>query len=147
MGEQKMRSDIKCGSALVLLAAIGLASSALLTPASAEDDVKIGFATAMSGIFEAYDQEGVGMAEVFINDINAKGGILGKKVTAIKVDTKSDRVQGTQAGAEVVAAGAKLVVVTCDYDFGSPAAVQAQKAGIVSVSLCAGDPKMGPVGV
>jgi branched-chain amino acid transport system substrate-binding protein len=145
--ESKMQRDIKRRTAQTLLAAIGLWSSGLLAPAYAEDDVKIGFATAMSGIFEAYDQEGVGMAEVFINDINAKGGILGKKVTAIKVDTKSDRVQGTQAGAEVVAAGAKLVVVTCDYDFGSPAAVQAQKAGIVSVSLCAGDPKMGPVGV
>ncbi|HTV28532.1 MAG TPA: ABC transporter substrate-binding protein [Xanthobacteraceae bacterium] len=142
-----MGSDRKLGTAQVLLAAIGLVSSALLTPALAEDGVKIGFATAMSGIFQPYDAEGVGMAEVFINDINAKGGILGKKVTSIKVDTKSDRVQGAQAGAEVVAGGAKLVVVTCDYDFGSPAAVQAQKAGLVSVSLCAGDPKMGPVGV
>jgi branched-chain amino acid transport system substrate-binding protein len=141
-----MRSNVKLGTAQVFLVAIGLVSSGLAAPAMA-DDVKIGFATAMSGIFQPYDEEGVGMAEVFINDINAKGGVLGKKIAAIKVDTKSDRVQGAQAGAEVVAAGAKLVVVTCDYDFGSPAAVQAQKAGIASVSLCAGDPKMGPVGV
>ena len=43
--------------------------------------------------------------------------------------------------------GADLVFVTCDYDFGAPAALQAQKAGKISVFLCAEDPKAGIVGV
>jgi branched-chain amino acid transport system substrate-binding protein len=40
-----------------------------------------------------------------------------------------------------------VVVVSCDYDFGAPAALQAQHAGVISVSICAGDPKMGVIGV
>jgi branched-chain amino acid transport system substrate-binding protein len=87
------------------------------------------------------------MAELWIEQTNAKGGLLGKKLKAVYADTKSDRAQGTKAGQAVLSGGAVVVVVSCDYDFGAPAALQAQHAGIISVSLCAGDPKMGVVGV
>jgi len=46
-----------------------------------------------------------------------------------------------------VQAGAALAFVTCDYDYGAPAALQAQRAGIMSVFLCAEDPKAGILGV
>ena len=62
-------------------------------------------------------------------------------------DTKSDRSEGVKAGRTVLEEGAVVVVVSCDYDFGAPAALQAQKAGVISVSICAGDPKMGVLGV
>ncbi|OJU80785.1 MAG: hypothetical protein BGO11_19475 [Solirubrobacterales bacterium 70-9] len=35
------------------------------------------------------------------------------------------------------------MLVSCDFDFGSPAATVAQKAGVVSISLCASSPKFG----
>jgi branched-chain amino acid transport system substrate-binding protein len=39
------------------------------------------------------------------------------------------------------------MLVTCDYDFGAPAANVAQKAGKVSFTLCASSPKFGVQGI
>jgi len=47
----------------------------------------------------------------------------------------------------VIQRGADLVVTTCDYDMGAPAALEAAKAGRISWSLCAEDAKMGVQGV
>jgi hypothetical protein len=53
--------------------------------------------------------------------------------------------RGSQSGTG--SQGADLVVGTCDYDFGAPALLQAQKAGKISVFLCAEDAKAGVAGV
>lgn len=126
---------------LLLVAAIGLA-----TPVRAQDIV-IGFATAQSGFLQPYDGDGTRMAKLWVEQTNAKGGVTGRKLRVVEADTKSDRAEGAKAGQAVLRDGASVVVVTCDYDYGAPAALQAQRAGMISVSLCAGDPKMGPLGV
>lgn len=131
-------------------ASLGLSLTAALVatlPARGADDIVIGFAVAQSGPVEPYDLGGTRMAQLFIEHINARGGILGRKLKAVFSDTKSDRAQGAKAGLDVVRQDAAVVFVSCDYDFGAPAALQAQKAGVISVSLCAGDPKMGVLGV
>ena len=113
----------------------------------AADDIVIGFATAQSGFIQPYDADGLRMAKLWIDETNAKGGLLGRKIRFVEADTKSDRTEGAKAGQAVLAQGASIVVVTCDYDYGAPAALQAQRAGVISVSICAGDPKMGVLGV
>jgi branched-chain amino acid transport system substrate-binding protein len=123
------------------------AAVCLSSAAQAADDIVIGFAVAQSGPVAAYDDNGTKTAQIFIDDINAKGGVLGKKLRAVFADTKSDRAEGAKAGQEVVNQGADLVVGTCDYDFGAPALLQAQKAAKISVFLCAEDAKAGIVGV
>lgn len=134
--------------AWVVAAALGLLSCWATPPAQAtEDDVVLGFAVALSGPMAAYDQDSTRMAKLFIDQTNAKGGLLGRKLRAVDADTKSDRAQGAKAGLDVVRQGAALVFATCDYDFGAPAALQAQRAGVISVFLCAEDPKAGVLGV
>jgi len=123
------------------------AAVCLSSAAKAADDIVIGFAVAQSGPVAGYDDNGTKTAQIFIDDVNAKGGILGKKLRAVFADTKSDRAEGAKAGQEVVSQGADLVVGTCDYDFGAPALLQAQKAGKISVFLCAEDAKAGVAGV
>jgi branched-chain amino acid transport system substrate-binding protein len=123
------------------------AAVCLSSAAQAADDIVIGFAVAQSGPVAAYDDNGTKTAQIFIDDINAKGGVLGKKLRAVFADTKSDRAEGAKAGQEVVNQGADLVVGTCDYDFGAPALLQAQKAAKISVFLCAEDAKAGIAGV
>jgi branched-chain amino acid transport system substrate-binding protein len=123
------------------------AAVCLSSAAQAADDIVIGFAVAQSGPVAAYDDNGTKTAQIFIDDINAKGGVLGKKLRAVFADTKSDRAEGAKAGQEVINQGADLVVRTCDYDFGAPALLQAQKAGKISVFLCAEDAKAGIAGV
>jgi len=110
------------------------------------DDTVIGLAVAQSGSFAAYDGDATNSVLLWVDDQNAKGGLLGGQVKSVISDTKSDRAQGARAGQDVIDQGAQLVVVSCDYDFGAPAAAAAQRADLASVFLCAEDPKAGVQG-
>ncbi len=130
----------------IVLAALGLASGAGAAGEPGKD-IKVGFAVAMSGWLQAYDGEALKMAQLWIDAQNAKGGLLNRPVAGIIVDTKTDRVEGAKAGQQLVQDGVELLVVSADYDYGAPAALQAQKAGIISVFLGAEDTKAGILGV
>ncbi|WP_027036293.1 ABC transporter substrate-binding protein [Mesorhizobium ciceri] len=130
------------------IVATALASMSIAYPALADDKtIVIGFATAESGFMEAYDKPAQEAALIRIDEINAAGGLLGKQIKVVKADTKSDRAEGAKAGLSVLDQGADLVVVSCDYDFGSPAALAAEDAGRISFFLCAESVKAGIQGV
>ncbi|WP_136619249.1 MULTISPECIES: ABC transporter substrate-binding protein [Mesorhizobium] len=130
------------------IVATALASISIAYPALADDKtIVIGFATAESGFMEAYDKPAQEAALIRIDEINAAGGLLGKQIKVVKADTKSDRAEGAKAGLSVLDQGADLVVVSCDYDFGSPAALAAEDAGHISFFLCAESVKAGIQGV
>ncbi|NRP75628.1 hypothetical protein ILFOPFJJ_06551 [Ensifer psoraleae] len=116
-------------------------------PALADDSsITIGFAIAKSGWMQPYDYASR-TAEMAIEDLNNKGGLLGKQLRIVSSDTKTDPAEGVRAATDVIDQGADLVVVSCDYDQGAPAALAAVSAGKLAFSLCAGDPKMGIEGV
>jgi branched-chain amino acid transport system substrate-binding protein len=124
----------------LMLAASGMFAS----PSLAEgDEIIIGLAVAESGFMAAYDGDGTNAIKLWVEDQNAKGGLLGKQIKWLLSDTKSDRAQSSRSGQEMVDAGADIVVVSGDYDQGSPAAAAVQRAGKLSVFLAAEDPKAG----
>ena len=82
-----------------------------------------------------------------VNQVNKSGGIAGHQIKLITGDTKSIIPNGAVVAKKLIAQGAKIMVVSCDYDFGSPAAGAAQAAGEVSFSLCAQSPLFGVQGV
>jgi branched-chain amino acid transport system substrate-binding protein len=132
-----------------LISCVALTAGALGMIGAAQADDKpvlIGFAIAQTGWAVPFDT-GFKTAEIAIEEINAKGGLLGRKLVTAYCDTKSDREQGAKCGQEMVEKGADFIVVTCDYDFGAPAALAAARAGKIAWSLCAGDPKMGVQGI
>lgn len=130
------------------LTTLAVGSGMLLsaTVASA-DEIIIGMATAESGWMQAYDKPASEAAMIRIDEINASGGLLGKQIKVVSADTKTDRAEGAKAGLEVLDKGAEMVVVSCDYDFGAPAALAAQAAGKISFFLCAESIKAGIQGV
>lgn len=130
----------------VLPSMAAIVACAIGGPVSAADIV-VGFATAQSGIVQPYDQGGQRAAIMEMEMINAAGGIDGRKFRWLIADTKSDRVQGAKAGLEVARQGADLVIVSCDYDNGAPAALSAQNSGKASFFVCAEDAKAGIQGV
>jgi branched-chain amino acid transport system substrate-binding protein len=135
-------------SANALLLATALSVSLFAAPqARAEGEVIIGAAIAQSGVIAPYDEGPAQAMEVAIEEINAKGGLLGKQIKIIYSDTKSDIAYGATAAQEVIDKGAQMVVVTCDYDYGSAAASVADSTGLIAFSTCAGDPKFGPSGI
>ena len=131
---------LTCLTTAALVAATG--------PALAQDDrVVVGFATAESGFMQAYDKPAQDAAMIRIKEINEAGGLLGKQIEVVNADTKTDRAEGAKAGLTVIDEGADLVVVSCDYDFGAPAALAAESQGLVSFFLCAESIKAGIQGV
>ena len=93
------------------------------------DEIVVGFATAESGFMQAYDKPAQDAAMIRIDEINKAGGLLGKQIKVVTADTKTDRAEGAKAGLEVLDKGAELVIVSCDYDFGAPAALAARSRG------------------
>lgn len=137
-----MKNSLKSS---LLATAFALSAS---TAALAENPpVTIGMAYAKTGWMEAYDGDAAKMVELWVERTNAEGGVLGSPLNLVTADTKTDRVEGAKAGQRLLEEGAVMLVVSADYDQGSPAALQAAKAGILSVSLGAGDPKMGVIGI
>jgi branched-chain amino acid transport system substrate-binding protein len=132
---------------LMLFALVGV--SIVASPASRADDntVVVGFPVALSGFIAPYDDGPRKAALLAIDDINAKGGLLGKKITTVEADTKSDPAQGAAAATDVLGKGASVVMVTCDFDYGAPAALVAQSRDIIAFSSCAADPKFGTQGI
>jgi len=126
-----------------------LTASALSAGAAfAQDDtVTVGFPVALSGFVAPYDDGPRKAALLAIDDINAKGGLLGKKIVTVESDTKSDPAQGATAATEVLSQGAKMIMVTCDFDFGAPAALVAESQNVIAFSSCAADPKFGVQGI
>ena len=130
-----------------VLCALAGASMFWFSPAEAADEIVVGFATAASGFMQAYDKPAQDAALIRIDEINKAGGLLGKKIKPVFADTKTDQAEGAKAGLAVLDQGADLVIVSCDYDFGAPAALQAQAAGKISFFLCAESIKAGIPGV
>jgi len=129
---------------LVLTAALfGSAASAAI----ADEPIKIGFAIAQSGWMQAYDEPSFKGAMMAIDELNAKGGILGRKIETMVQDTRTDKAEAARVGQDLIDAGVDLLVVSCDYDMGGPAALAAEGAGKISFFLCAEDIKAGVQGI
>ena len=136
---------MRIGTRLKLLSIASVFLGSTITAHAA--DIVVGFATASSGFMQAYDKPAQDAAMMRIDEINKAGGLLGRQIKAVAVDTKTDRAEGAKAGLEVIDKGADLVVVSCDYDFGAPSALAAQAAGKISFFLCAESIKAGIQGV
>ena len=134
-------------AAAVTLASVPLASVPLAAASAEDGPITIGFAIAQSGWLSNYDLSPFRAAVAKIDEINADGGLLGRQIEYTVADTKTEQERSAAVGAQMVSTGVDMLVVSCDYDYGAPAALAANSAGIITMSLCAGDPKMGVQGV
>jgi branched-chain amino acid transport system substrate-binding protein len=109
--------------------------------------IVIGAAIGQTGILKSYDGPAFAVVKYDIDQINAAGGIKGRKVELKVLDTKSEITRGGQVAQQLIDDGAQILIVSSDFDFGSPAALVAQKHGMVSISLGAASPKFGVQGI
>ncbi|AMN45455.1 ABC transporter substrate-binding protein [Rhodoplanes sp. Z2-YC6860] len=84
----------------LLLAAA--AAAALSAPAFAEDTIKLGLVAAMSGQSAKSGEAIVRGLSLALDEINAKGGLLGKKVELVVRDDESNPAKGVVAARELV---------------------------------------------
>lgn len=121
----------------ILLTACGGGQPAAVEP------ILIGGAMSLTGINAPYDEPTVRGIQLAVDEINTKGGILGRPVEFVNLDGKSDPVTNANVGVQLVELGADAIIPTSDFDMGGPACREAQKAGIVCVSTCASSPLFG----
>src|SRR5579871_3682150 len=67
-----------------------LALAALAIPARAADPIKIGFSMALTGGVAANGKQSLAALEIWRDDVNAKGGLLGRPVELVYYDDQSN---------------------------------------------------------
>ena len=84
----------------LVIAAAALVTAAL--PAGAQETIKLGLVAAMSGQSAKSGEAIVRGLSVAIDEVNAKGGLLGKKVELLVRDDESNPAKGAVAARELV---------------------------------------------
>jgi branched-chain amino acid transport system substrate-binding protein len=85
-----------------LLAAATVIVAGAALPAAAQDSLKLGLVAAMSGQSAKSGEAIVRGISLAIDEINAKGGVLGKKVELLVRDDESNPAKGVVAARELV---------------------------------------------
>lgn len=106
-------------------------------------EIIIGASLCLTGIQSPLDEPILRGAQLAVDEINANGGVLGKKLKLVNLDGKSDPVVVGNNGEQLTAQGAAAIITPADFDFGGPASRAAQAAGIVGISPGASSPLFG----
>jgi len=105
-------------------------------------------AAGFSGVMAPYEGASLAGAKIAVEEINAKGGVLGRKVELVTADTRSDINASTTAGQEILSKGADAVLTSIDLNFGGGTATVVSSAGKVAMSIGGGSvqwAKFGPL--
>jgi branched-chain amino acid transport system substrate-binding protein len=86
------------GHLLALAGAVTLAS----LPASAAEPIKIGFPIPLSGPTAVYGEPVLRGAELAVSEINAKGGVLGRKLELLSRDSKANADEAVRVARELI---------------------------------------------
>jgi branched-chain amino acid transport system substrate-binding protein len=127
------------GHRIIALAA-ALLTTATVSNASAE--IRIGVAAPLTGHYAwAGEQTRVGAVKA-VEDLNARGGVLGQTVTTVLVDDYCDPDQAIAAAHKLVAEGVSLVVGHQCSGAAIPASEVYEEAAIVLISPSATNPRL-----
>src|SRR5919206_2949799 len=134
-------------AALVALAAIAsaVAASAGTHSAQAKKPIVIGWAFDSSGSMAPFDNPALAAAKVRIAQINAKGGVLGRKIQLKTCDTQGNKADVAKSCAlRLLGQKADVIFTTCDVDLAAPVVRVAIDRGHLAIASCIGTDQMGP---
>jgi branched-chain amino acid transport system substrate-binding protein len=132
--------------ALTATAAAVLAVGVSSTASAAGKPIIFGMPIALTGAINFFDGPFHNGAQLAVNDINKKGGVLGSKLEIVTSDTKSQIPQGTFAAQDVISKGAEFIFPTVDFDYGGAATRVASQHHLISMTQV-GDPRYGLKGL
>ncbi|MFZ4530293.1 MAG: branched-chain amino acid ABC transporter substrate-binding protein [Alsobacter sp.] len=108
----------------------------------ASAQIKLGVAGPVTGPNAAFGAQLKNGVEQAVADINAKGGVLGQKITVSVGDDVSDPKQGVSVANKFVGDGVKWVVGHFNSGVTMPASEVYQENGVVMVTPSATNPKV-----
>ncbi len=129
-----------------LLLVLTLLTSSLL-PGSAEADQVIAVAAPMTGLQSANGIDFTGGVELAIDDINAKGGLLGQKLTYITVDDACDPDQAEAAAQQIISKPPAVVIGHSCSSCSIRAAPLYAKAHILQITPASTNPTLTEMGI
>lgn len=144
---RRARRAVPVMLAAALVAGCGSDDTPSDATASSDAPIVIGGALAKSGFMSTDDGPITRAMELAVDEINAEGGVGGRKLELRVEDTKTDQEQAATAAQRLLDDGADVIVTSADFDYGSPSAFVAQQAGKLAISAGAGSPKFGRQGI
>jgi branched-chain amino acid transport system substrate-binding protein len=119
------------------------AVSALTGPASAADELKLGYLTATTGPYVALSRSNQIAAFMAVEEINAKGGVKGKKIKLITFDTAGKPEQAV-VGLRKLAEDDQVLAIVGPFSSGEArvAFAAGERTGIVTMPMASSAPKL-----
>jgi len=133
----------------VVLAVAAAALTALAATAAARThasgSITIGWAFDSKGAMAPFDNPALAAAQIRVAQINAKGGVDGKKLVIKTCDTQGNKPAIAKACAlKLISGGANVIFTTCDVDLAAPVVQESINRGLLTVAPCIGTDQMGP---
>src|SRR3954464_594188 len=141
----RRRGRLAVAAAAVL--ALALIGSALAANGArtAKAPIIIGWAFDGNGSMAPFDGPALAAAKLQSNAVNAKGGVLGRKLKLLTCDTQGNKPDVAKACAlRLVGQKANVIFTTCDVDLAAPVVRVAIDRGLLAVASCIGTDQMGP---
>jgi len=128
--------------------AIAAAVAAIGTggPAAAQQTLKFGLAMPLTGSQSSYGKDQIKAAEWAVADINAKGGVNGKKLEVIVLDTQADPTVGINAVNRLINVDKVPVFVTAWSAVVKAVAPIANREKVLELSIGANAPEIAKLG-
>lgn len=106
----------------------------------------VGAVMNLSGPISVYDLPTLNAFRMAVDDINAGGGVLGRRLDLVTEDMHSSVADSRPAAADLLGRGASLLITASDYDLGSPSAFAAQGRNVLALAAGCGSIQCGPPG-
>ena len=135
------RSWMRAAVAVAVAAGVGAAGNA-----AAQQTLKFGLAMPLTGSQSAFGKDQVKAAEWAVEDINAKGGVNGKKLEMIVMDTQADPTIGISAVNKLINVDKVPVFVTAWSAVVKAVAVIANREKVLELSIGAAAPEIATLG-
>jgi branched-chain amino acid transport system substrate-binding protein len=130
-------------ASLVAVASLGVVATPAAVSAQTDDPVRIGLEAPLTG-----DQKSIGIgmldgAKLAASQMNARGGLLGRKVEIVPIDDAADPATGKEAAAAAIAEGLDGVVGPYNSGVGAETLPLYIAAGVVPIRLTSADATAG----
>jgi branched-chain amino acid transport system substrate-binding protein len=126
--------------AAALAGATGGSASVAQRPA-----IVIGWAHDSKGNMAPFDGPALAAAKIRVRQINAKGGVSGRRLRIVTCDTQGNSpARAKSCARRLLGQGVHVIFTTCDVDFATPVVQESIRRGLLTVAPCIGTDQMGP---
>jgi branched-chain amino acid transport system substrate-binding protein len=143
---RRLSSRMGLMAAVLAVAVVAVAATAAArSTSSTSGTITIGWAFDSSGAMAPFDNPALAAAQLRVKQLNASGGVAGKKLQIKTCDTQGNKVAIAKACAlKLLGGGANVIFTTCDVDLAAPVVQEAINRGVLAVAPCIGTDQMGP---